>query len=138
MLALGLLFIVVAALVTAGAIYDGGESATFALLGQTIDTSIAGIFLTGVATMVVFFLGLWMVMKAMARGRRKRHERKVATREQQQTVSAVEQERAALKAENERLAAQLSRESRPAVDDTNPSTVPPNDTSTSTSGRHGI
>ena len=146
MLALGLLFIVVATLVTAGAIYDGGESATFSLLGQTIHTSVAGIFLTGVATMIVFFLGLWMVMKAMGRTRRKRHERKAASREQQQTVSAAEQEREQLKAENERLAAQLARESRPVDDTSHPTVLPaadvtdstPHETSTSTSGRHGV
>ena len=115
MLALGLLFILGAAAVTAGAIYDGGESASFELFGQTIGTTISGVFMAGFATMLVFILGIWMLMSSMSRGRRKRLERKETKARQHESVSQIEQERAQLRAENEQLQERLSRESRPAA-----------------------
>jgi ABC-type nickel/cobalt efflux system permease component RcnA len=115
MLALGLLFILGAAAVTAGAIYDGGESASFELFGQTIGTTISGVFMAGFATMLVFILGIWMLMSSMSRGRRKRLERKETKARQRESVSQIEQERAQLRAENEQLQERLSRESRPAA-----------------------
>jgi ABC-type nickel/cobalt efflux system permease component RcnA len=117
MLALGLLFILGAVAVTAGAIYDGGESASFELFGQTIGTTISGVFMAGFATMLVFILGVWMLMSAMSRGRRKRLERKETKARQRESVSQIEAERAQLRAENEQLQERLGRESRP-VDET--------------------
>ena len=114
MLALGLLFILGAAAVTAGAIYDGGESASFELFGQTIGTTISGVFMAGFATMLVFILGVWMLMSAMSRGRRKRLERKQTKARQRESVSQIEAERAQLRAENEQLQERLTRESHPA------------------------
>ncbi|MDQ1599565.1 MAG: hypothetical protein QOD68_1039 [Actinomycetota bacterium] len=114
MLALGLLFILGAAAVTAGAIYDGGESASFELFGQTIGTTISGVFMAGFATMLVFILGIWMLMSSMTRGRRKRLERKETKARQRESVSQIEQERAQLRAENEQLQERLAREGRPA------------------------
>jgi ABC-type nickel/cobalt efflux system permease component RcnA len=114
MLALGLLFILGAAAVTAGAIYDGGESASFELFGQTIGTTISGVFMAGFATMLVFILGIWMLMSSMSRGRRKRLERKETKARQRESVSQIEQERAQLRAENEQLQERLAREGRPA------------------------
>jgi ABC-type nickel/cobalt efflux system permease component RcnA len=115
MLALGLLFILGAAAVTAGAIYDGGESASFELFGQTIGTTISGVFMAGFATMLVFILGIWMLMSSMSRGRRKRLERKETKARQRESVSQIEQERAQLRAENEQLQERLAREGRPAA-----------------------
>jgi hypothetical protein len=115
MLALGLLFILGAAAVTAGAIYDGGESASFELFGQTIGTTISGVFMAGFATMLVFILGIWMLMSSMSRGRRKRLERKETKARQHESVSKIEQERAQLRAENEQLQERLAREGRPAA-----------------------
>ena len=115
MLALGLLFILGAAAVTAGAIYDGGESASFELFGQTIGTTISGVFMAGFATMLVFILGIWMLMSSMSRGRRKRHERKETKARQRESVSQIEEERAQLRAENEQLQERLARERRPAA-----------------------
>ena len=117
MLALGLLFILGAAAVTAGAIYDGGESASFELFGQTIGTTISGVFMAGFATMLVFILGIWMLMSSMSRGRRKRLQRKETKARQRESVSQIEQERAQLRAENEQLQERLAREGRP-VDET--------------------
>jgi ABC-type nickel/cobalt efflux system permease component RcnA len=115
MLALGLLFILGAAAVTAGAIYDGGESASFELFGQTIGTTISGVFMAGFATMLVFILGIWMLMSSMSRGRRKRHERKETKARQRESVSQIEAERAKLRAENEQLQERLARERRPTT-----------------------
>lgn len=115
MLALGLLFMIVAAAVTAGAIYDGGESATFEVFGQTVGTTIGGVFIAGLATMLVFFIGVWMLMKSLVRSRRKRLERKEATSRQQQSVSQIEQERAQLRAENDQLQQRLARDRRPDI-----------------------
>src|SRR6478609_5712315 len=114
MLALGLLFILGAVAVTAGAIYDGGESASFELFGQTIGTTISGVFMAGFATMLVFILGVWMLTSAMTRGRRKRLERKEAKARQRESVSQIEAERAQLRAENEQLQERLAHESHPA------------------------
>jgi ABC-type nickel/cobalt efflux system permease component RcnA len=115
MLALGLLFILGAAAVTAGAVYDGGESVTFELLGQSIGTTISGVFMAGFATMLVFILGVWMLTSGMARGRRKRLARKETRARQRESVTQIEEERAQLRAENEQLQERLARDSRPTV-----------------------
>ena len=133
MLALGLLFILGAAAVTAGAIYDGGESASFELFGQTIGTTISGVFMAGFATMLVFILGLWMLMSSMSRGRRKRLQRKETKARQRESVSQIEEERAQLRAENEQLQERLARERRPAAatdSDTGTAMRPGDETST--------
>ena len=115
MLALGLLFILVAAGVTAGAIYDGGDSVDVEVFGTTIGTTASGVFMAGFATMLVFILGIWMLMSATSRGRRKRLERKETKARQRESVSKIEQERAQLRAENEQLQERLAREGRPAA-----------------------
>ena len=113
MLALGLLFIIVAAGVTAGAIYDGGEDAQFEIFGQTIGTTVSGVFVAGIATMLLFFVGVYLLMKALARSRRKRIERKETKTRQRESVSKIEEERAQLRAENEALQEKLARDRRP-------------------------
>jgi ABC-type nickel/cobalt efflux system permease component RcnA len=113
MLALGLLFMIVAAAVTAGAIYDGGEDAEFEVFGQTIGTTVSGVFVAGIATMLLFFLGVYLLMKSLARSRRKRHERKETKTRQRESVSKIEEERAQLRAENEALQEKLARDRRP-------------------------
>jgi uncharacterized protein YlxW (UPF0749 family) len=117
MLALGLLFILVAVGVTAGAIYDGGDSVDVEVFGTTIGTTASGVFMAGFATILVFILGIWMLMSATSRGRRKRLERKETKARQRESVSQIEQERAQLRAENEQLQERLAREGRP-VDET--------------------
>jgi hypothetical protein len=115
MLLLGLLFMLAAAAVTAGAIYDGGDDATFEVFGQTIGTTIAGVFVAGLFTMLVFFLGAWMTSASMGRARRKRVERRDARDQERESVSRMEQERAALRAENERLRQQTGSRSPQAT-----------------------
>ena len=116
MLLLGLVLMIVAAAVTAGAIYDGGEHATFEVFGQTVGTTVAGIFMIGLATMLVFFIGVWMTFSSAGRARRRRIARKEARNRQHESVSQMEQERAQLRAENERLNEQLATH-RPAGTD---------------------
>jgi uncharacterized membrane protein len=116
MLLLGLVLMIVAAAVTAGAIYDGGEHATFEVFGQTVGTTVAGIFMIGLATMLVFFIGVWMAFSSAGRARRRRIARKEARNRQHESVSQMEHERAQLRAENERLNEQLAT-NRPAGSD---------------------
>ncbi len=105
---IGLLFILGAGAVTAGAIYDGGESATIEVFGLSADTTIGGVFIAGLATMLIFFLGVWLLFSSMGRSRRRRMERKQARTRQKESVSQIEEERAQLRAENERLNEQLA------------------------------
>jgi cbb3-type cytochrome oxidase subunit 3 len=107
---IGLLFILGAGAVTAGAIYDGGESATIEVFGLSADTTIGGVFVAGLATMLIFFIGVWLLFSSMGRSRRKRMERKQARTRQKESVSQIEAERAQLRAENERLNERLATE----------------------------
>ena len=112
---IGLLFILGAGAVTAGAIYDGGESATIEVFGLSADTTIGGVFIAGLATMLIFFLGVWLLFSSMGRSRRKRMERKQARTRQKESVSQIEEERAQLRAENERLNEQLATDRGPTA-----------------------
>ena len=117
MLVLGFILILGAAAITAGAVLDGGESVSLSVFGLTINNiTVGGVFLAGLATTAVFFLGLWMVMGALARARRKRQDRKETTRRQEQSVSEIAAEKARLAQENERLNARLAQSRPPAVD----------------------
>jgi len=107
MLVLGLVLIVAAVAVGAGAVFDGSEAASVELLGTTVDTTVAGVFFAGAATMLLFMVGVLMLVSSMGRSRRKRQDRKEAKRRQRDSVKALEEERAQLRAENERLNGQL-------------------------------
>ncbi len=107
MLVLGLLLILGAGVITAGALLDAGETATVEVLGQTLTTTAAGVFVIGALTMLVFLLGVWALMASMSRGRRKRVERKQARNRHRDSVKSLEEERETLRLENERLAEQL-------------------------------
>ena len=107
MLVLGLLLILGAGVVTAGALLDAGETASVEILGQTLTTTAAGVFVIGALTMLVFLLGVWALMASMSRGRRKRVERKQARNRHRDSVKSLEEERESLRLENERLAEQL-------------------------------
>jgi hypothetical protein len=109
MLALGLLLIIGATALTVGAVYDGGDPATVEILGQSLSTTVAGVFFTGAVTMLMFLLGVWLLTASMGRARRKRAERKQAKSRQRDSVARLEEERTALRAENERLAEELAQ-----------------------------
>jgi hypothetical protein len=112
MLVLGLLLMLLAALVMVGVIADGGESASLELFGQSVDTTVAGLFIAGAVSMLVFLLGAWLLTAGMGRARRKRTERKQAKREYRDSVERLETERAQLREENERLSRELQSPSR--------------------------
>jgi len=107
MLVLGLLLILASAALGAGLVYDGSEAAKVEILGTTVDTTMAGVFFSGAATMLVFLVGVWMLQSSMGRSRRKRADRKATRRKQRESVAKLEQERVQLAAENERLAQKL-------------------------------
>lgn len=110
MLILGLILILGSAALTTGLVYDGGESASVEVLGATVDTTIAGVFFTGAATMLVFLVGVWMLTSSMGRARRKRGERKQIRQRHRDSVARLEEERTQLRAENERLSERLGQD----------------------------
>jgi cytoskeletal protein RodZ len=116
MLVIGLLLVLIAAAIIFGAVYDGAEPATMEAFGFDTDTTVAGVFFTGVVTTVLFFLGLWLLKSATSRSRKQRFERKQQRARQRESVKKLEQERNELRAENERLAKQAS----PPAGDTTP------------------
>jgi hypothetical protein len=122
MLVLGLVLIVAALAIGAGAVFDGSEAASVELLGTTVDTTVAGVFFAGAATMLIFMLGVLLLVSSMGRARRRRQDRKQTKRRQRDSVQALEEERAQLRAENERLSGQLGDARAPE--------------DTSTTGRH--
>lgn len=122
MFVLGLLLILAAALVTFGALVDAGETATVEILGQTITTTAAGVFVAGLVTMLMFLIGLWAMSASFGRARRKRAERKAARRDHAQSLQRLEEERAALREENERLARELAE--RQSINSTATAPVP--------------
>jgi uncharacterized protein YlxW (UPF0749 family) len=107
MLVLGLLLILGSAALGVGLVFDGSESAKVEILGTTVDTTMAGVFFSGAATMLAFLVGVWLLQSKMGRSRRKRVERKEARRRQRESVAKLEQERVKLAAENERLSERL-------------------------------
>jgi ABC-type nickel/cobalt efflux system permease component RcnA len=107
MLILGLLLILGSAALGAGLVYDGSEAASVEILGTTVNTTAAGIFFSGAATMLLFLLGVWMLTSSMGRSRRKRGEHKASRRQQKESVAQLEADRANLATENERLSEQL-------------------------------
>jgi uncharacterized protein YlxW (UPF0749 family) len=107
MLVLGLLLILGSAALGAGLVYDGSEAASVEILGTTVDTTAAGIFFSGAATMLLFLLGVWLMTSKMGRARRQRGERKASRRQQKESVAQLEADRAKLAAENERLSEKL-------------------------------
>ena len=112
MLVLGLLLVLGAALITVGALYDAGETATVEILGQTLTTTAAGVFIAGLVTMLMFLVGAWAIAASFGRAKRKRADRKAAKRDHKDSVQRLEDERAALREENERLSRELTDRQR--------------------------
>ena len=108
MFLIGLLLILAAAGITVGAVYDGGDPATVEILGRSVDTTVAGVFFAGAATMLLFLVGAWALQSSMGRARRRRAERREQRERHRDSVARLEEERTALRAENERLSKQLS------------------------------
>lgn len=109
MLVIGLLLVLIAVALIVGAVYDGAEPATMEAFGQSLDTTVAGVFFTGVGTTLLFFLGMWLLKSATARSRKQRTDRKAQRVRHRESVAKLEQERNELRAENERLAKAAGR-----------------------------
>jgi uncharacterized protein YlxW (UPF0749 family) len=112
MFVLGLLLILASAALGVGLVYDGTESASVEILGDTYETTMAGVFFSGAGTMLAFLLGVWLLQSSLGRSRRKRTERRNARREQRESVAQLERERTQLAAENERLSEKLDTDTR--------------------------
>ena len=108
MLVIGLLLVLIAVALIVGAVYDGAEPATMEAFGAELDTTIAGVFFTGVGTTVLLVLGLYLLKSATSRSRKQRTERKQQRIRQRESVKSLERERNELRAENERLAKQAA------------------------------
>jgi hypothetical protein len=115
MLVIGLLLVLIAIALIVGAVYDGAEPATMEAFGSELDTTVAGVFFTGVGTTLLLFLGLWMLKAATARSRKQRADRKAQRMRHRESVARLEQERNELRAENERLAKAAARPSSGAT-----------------------
>ena len=64
MLVLGLLLILIALAALGIVIYDGAENVSVEAFGTTGDTTVMGVFFTGVGTTLLFFIGLWLLKSA--------------------------------------------------------------------------
>ena len=109
MLVIGLLLILIALAALGIVIYDGAENVSVEAFGATGDTTVMGVFFTGVGTTLLFFLGMWLLKSGNARSRKQRADRKAQRIRHRESVAKLEQERNELRAENERLAKAAGR-----------------------------
>jgi hypothetical protein len=135
MLVIGLLLVLIALALIVGAVYDGAEPATMEAFGAELDTTVAGVFFTGVGTTLLLFLGLWMLKAATARSRKQRADRKAQRVRHRESVAKLEQERNELRAENERLAKAATR---PSAGATAPAGAAPARSAPTESGRDTV
>jgi ABC-type nickel/cobalt efflux system permease component RcnA len=110
MLLIGLLLVLAAAAAGVAVVYDGAETTKVEFFGHTATMSVSAIFFAGVATMLVFMLGLWMMQGSIGRARRRRLARREARVEHRDSVRSLEEEKAQLAEENARLERQLQRD----------------------------
>jgi ABC-type nickel/cobalt efflux system permease component RcnA len=110
MLLIGLLLVLAAAAAGGIVVYDGAETSKVEFFGHHATMSVSGIFFAGVATMIVFLLGLWMMQGSLGRARRRRLARREARVEHRDSVRSLEEEKAQLAMENARLERQLQRD----------------------------
>src|SRR6476469_7460055 len=103
MVALGLVLLVLAALLTLGIVLSNTDPANAAAFGVSLSgVSLGGLFLVGVVTGAVAMLGLTLFLGGGIRRRHKRVERK-------REVRSVRGEAETLAEENARLAAELEQ-----------------------------
>src|SRR5688500_2336018 len=133
MLVIGLLLILIALAALGIVVYDGAENVSVEAFGATGDTTVMGVFFTGVATTLLFFLGMWLLKSGNARSRKQRADRKAQRIRHRESVAKLEQERNELRAENERLAKAAGR---PPVTSSGPGapTAPPTGDASRASG----
>jgi hypothetical protein len=71
---LGLILLVVAAGAIIGVFANGGTDTRLDLGLFHADTTVAGVFIAGAATLLIAVLGLWLLKAGLARTRRRRQE----------------------------------------------------------------
>ena len=91
MLVLGLLLVLIALAALGIVIYDGAEKVSVEAFGVTGDTTVMGVFLTGVGTTLLFFFGMWLLKSGNARSRKQRADRKARRVRQRESVAKLEQ-----------------------------------------------
>ena len=74
MVAVGVVLVVIAVLVVAAVLVDGGESAQLQLGGLKLDTNLIGVFTAGALTVLLAVIGLSLLINGLKRTRRKRAE----------------------------------------------------------------
>lgn len=109
MLVIGLLLVLIALAALGIVVYDGAENVSVEAFGTTGDTTVMGVFFTGVGTTLLFFIGMWLLKSATVRSRKQRGDRKAQRVRHRESVAKLEQERNELRAENERLAKAAGR-----------------------------
>lgn len=121
---LGLLLMVVAGGLTAGVLLSDARKISPGpeVFGVSLgDVSTTGLFLGGLATALVFGLGLWMLLRALARARRRRVERRQVVRDSRDQQASLAAEKARLERELEQERSR--RTSTAQVDTTAPVTA---------------
>ena len=74
MIAVGVVLLVIAVLVVAAVLVEGGDSAQLDVGGLKLDTNLTGVFLGGALTVLLAVLGLSLLINGLKRTRRKRAE----------------------------------------------------------------
>lgn len=125
MILLGLLLVCACTALAVDAVVQNDHVTHAIAFNQPIDhLTLGGLFIAGAVLGIVFALGILMITGGIGRSRRRRSERRVATRE-----SAAEAE--ALRAHNERLERELEDERN---SDIAPDSAYPDDTTRTTTG----
>ena len=115
MLVIGLILIAVGAVVILGAVAGGAnDPATYNVGSVHVSTSVLGVFLLGVATLLVLVLGLLLMRAGAARARRRRED----SRKLQRLSERVREQ----EAEKQRLEGQGAE---PAIDPATGQTTAP-------------
>jgi len=117
MIVIAVLLMAAAAALTVGVLLASTEPTQLDVYVASVDSTVSGVFLTGLATGAAFLLGLVLFRAALKRGRRRRHERRALMAEHQRTVASLEEE----KQEKERLRERLSPTAPEAPDAQHPS-----------------
>jgi len=110
MVVIAVLLVVLASLVTAGALFGSAGAATFSILGTSVTASGALVFLGGLVAGAAFLVGLALLSSGMKRGHRRRVELRRLRARSSQSVKTLEKEKENLAKEKEDLARRLERE----------------------------
>lgn len=97
---LGLLLMLAAGALTAGVVLSNTDRTSAEVFGLTLSNlSLGGLFLAGAATALVFALGLWALLRGLARSRRRNLERRKVVRDTREQQSSLAAEKARLERE---------------------------------------